>query len=238
VTGKQRRPTAAPTALLPIGVLLGLLVLVWAATTGPVRMLRDSGRRYVFEPPTPTASPSDGSTPAGSLREVTKDIKPIADLSWLGDLIATGALLLFCIAVLLGLRWLWLHRWHPPEQPEEVPFDVLPAQVAASISNDRAAQLEAVAEGAPRNGIVACWLRLQASVEEAGVPPRRSDTSAEFVQRVLRSLDLDPRAVATLAALYREARFSEHPVGEDARTAARAALESLHDDLAARRMTP
>ncbi len=238
MTGRQRRPTAAPTALLPVGVLLGLLVLVWAATTGPVRMLRDSGRRYVFEPPTPTASPSDGSTPAGSLREVTKDIKPIADLSWLGDLIATGALLLVCIAVLLGLRWLWLHRWHPPEQPEEVPFDVLPAQVAASISNDRAAQLEAVAEGAPRNGIVACWLRLQASVEEAGVPPRRSDTSAEFVQRVLRSLDLDPRAVATLAALYREARFSEHPVGEDARTAARAALESLHDDLAARRMTP
>lgn len=238
MTGKQRRPTAAPTALLPIGVLLGLLVLVWAATTGPVRMLRDSGRRYVFEPPTPIASPSDGSTPTGSLREVTKDIKPIADLSWLGDLIATGALLLVCIAVLLGLRWLWLHRWHPPEQPEEVPFDVLPAQVAASISNDRAAQLEAVAEGAPRNGIVACWLRLQASVEEAGVPPRRSDTSAEFVQRVLRSLDLDPRAVATLAALYREARFSEHPVGEDARTAARAALESLHDDLAARRMTP
>ena len=238
MTGKQRRPTAAPTALLPVGVLLGLLVLVWAATTGPVRMLRDSGRRYVFEPPTPIASPSDGSTPARSLPEVTKDIKPIADLSWLGDLIATGALLLVCIAVLLGLRWLWLHRWHPPEQPEEVPFDVLPAQVAASISNDRAAQLEAVAEGAPRNGIVACWLRLQASVEEAGVPPRRSDTSAEFVQRVLRSLDLDPRAVATLAALYREARFSEHPVGEDARTAARAALESLHDDLAARRMTP
>ena len=238
MTGWLRRPTAAPTALLPVGVLLGLLVLVWAATTGPVRMLRDSGRRYVFEPPTPTASPSDGSTPAGSLREVTKDIKPIADLSWLGDLIATGALLLFCIAVLLGLRWLWLHRWHPPEQPEEVPFDVLPAQVAASISDDRAAQLEAVAEGAPRNGIVACWLRLQASVEEAGVPPRRSDTSAEFVQRVLRSLDLDPRAVATLAALYREARFSEHLVGEDARTAARAALESLHDDLAARRMTP
>ena len=238
MTGRQRRPTAAPTALLPVGVLLGLLVLVWAATTGPVRMLRDSGRRYVFEPPTPIASPSDGSTPARSLPEVTKDIKPIADLSWLGDLIATGALLLVCIAVLLGLRWLWLHRWHPPEQPEEVPFDVLPAQVAASISDDRAAQLEAVAEGAPRNGIVACWLRLQASVEEAGVPPRRSDTSAEFVQRVLRSLDLDPRAVATLAALYREARFSEHPVGEDARTAARAALESLHDDLAARRMTP
>jgi hypothetical protein len=227
----------ALTALLPAGVVLGLLVLVWAATTGPVRMLRDSGRRYVFEPPTPTASPSDGFTPAPNLREATKDIKPIADLSWLGDLIATAALLLVCIAVLLGLRWLWLHRWHPPEQPAEVPFEVLPARVAEAISRDRAAQLEAVTEGAPRNAIVACWLRLQASVEAAGVPPRRSDTSAEFVQRALRSLDLDPRAVATLAALYREARFSEHPLGEGARDTARAALESLHADLAARRVT-
>jgi len=237
VTGRERRAPVTLTALLPAAVVLGLLVLVWAATTGPVRMLRDSGRRYVFAPP-PTASPSDDFTPAPNLREVTKDIKPIADLSWLGDLLATAVLLLVCIAVLLGLRWLWLHRWHPPEQPEEVHFEVLPAQVAASIGNGRTAQLEAVAEGAPRNAIVACWLRLQASVEEAGVPPRRSDTSTEFVQRALRSLDLDPRPVAMLAALYREARFSEHPVGENARDAARAALESLHDDLAARRMTP
>ena len=77
------------------------------------------------------------------------------------------------------------------------------------------------------------------------------------VQRVIRSLQVTdasrdarvqmigeraeepaPSGRMEKAALYREARFSEHPVGEDARTAARAALESLHDDLAARRMTP
>ena len=71
---------------------------------------------------------------------------------------------------------------------------------------------------------MACWLRLEEVVAEAGVPPRRSETSAEFVVRVLHSLDLDPRAIGALAALYREARFSEHELGEDARTAARAAL--------------
>ena len=48
MTGTERRAGAAPAALLPAGVVLGLLVLVWAATTGPVRMLSDSGRRYVF----------------------------------------------------------------------------------------------------------------------------------------------------------------------------------------------
>jgi len=33
----------APTALLPAGVVLGLLVLVWAATTGPVQKTAETG---------------------------------------------------------------------------------------------------------------------------------------------------------------------------------------------------
>jgi hypothetical protein len=49
---------------------------------------------------------------------------------------------------------------------------------------------------------------------------------------VLHALDLDPRAIERLARLYREARFSRHPLGEDARAQAAAALEALHADLA------
>jgi hypothetical protein len=48
---------------------------------------------------------------------------------------------------------------------------------------------------------------------------------------VLRTLDVDPRAISTLGRLYREARFSSHELGEDARTTATAALQQLHDDL-------
>ena len=66
------------------------------------------------------------------------------------------------------------------------------------------------------------------------MPPDRAETSAEFVVRALRGLDLDPAPIARLAALYREARFSEHPVGEEARGEARAALEVLHEDLVRR----
>lgn len=233
--GTERRPVFAPAALLPVAVVIGLLVLVWASTTGPVRMLRDSGRRYVFEPPPhPPPTPYDGPSLMPSLREVTRDVHPLADLSWLGDLIATAVLLLVCVAVLLGLRWIWTHRWHPPAAPEEVAFEVLPDRVVEALRRDRTAQLDAVGEGSPRNGIVACWLRLQEILSEAGVPPDRAETSAEFVVRALRALDLDPRPIATLAALFREARFSEHPVDEDARRAARTALEALHEDLSLR----
>jgi hypothetical protein len=216
-------------------VVLGLLLLVWAATTGPVRMLSDSGRRYVFEPPhRPTSSPSNGFTQAPSLRQLTKGVKPIYDLSWLGDLIAYGVLLMVVAAAVVGLRWVWGHRWHPPESPEEVAFDVLPERIAEAMGRDRATQLAAVEEGSPRNGIVACWLRLQELLAEAGVPPDRAETSAEFVVRALHVLDLDPRPIAVLAALFREARFSEHPVNEEARARARSALEALHDEVAAR----
>jgi hypothetical protein len=76
-------------------------------------------------------------------------------------------------------------------------------------------------------------LRLEEAVAAAGVRPGVAETSTELVSRVLHSLDVDPRAVATLAALYREARFSEHPMGEDARAAARASLTRLHEDLRA-----
>ena len=49
--------------------------------------------------------------------------------------------------------------------------------------------------------------------------------------RALHTLDLDPRAIGSLAALYREARFSEHELGEAARDDARSALQRLRDDL-------
>ena len=49
--------------------------------------------------------------------------------------------------------------------------------------------------------------------------------------RVLKRLDLDPRAISDLSRLYREARFSEHELDESHRVAARSALQRLHSDL-------
>jgi hypothetical protein len=221
-------------ALLPTVVLLGVLVLVWAATTGPVRMLSGSGRTFVFPTPSATSTQPSESSSTGNLREVTKDVAPQFHLAWLGDLIAWTVLVGIGIGLFLGLRWLWIHRWQAPAKPEEVEFDVLPDRLVEALRHDAAAQHAAVEAGDPRNGIVACWLRLQEAVSEAGLPPHRSETSSEFVVRALHSLDLDPRAIGRLAALYREARFSEHELGEDARTAARDALHALHADLRAR----
>jgi hypothetical protein len=226
----------APQALLPGAVVVGLVVLAWAASTGPVGLLSASGRtRSVPTPTEPSASPSTDESPTGNLREVTRDVQPRFDLSWLGDLVVYALLVGLCIAVFLAARQLWLHRWRPPERPVAVDFDVLPDPgVRETLREDVDAQLATLGEGSVRNAIVGCWLRLEEIVAAAGYPRFPAETSSEFVVRVLKSLDLDPRAAGTLAALYREARFSEHHLGEDVRTAARSALHDLQEELRAR----
>ena len=232
MTGSEEpQARLSPAALLPTGVVVGLLVLVWAASTGPVSLFHDSGRRFVFKPPPPQATPDSTEAPGSSLREITRDVRPAADLSWLGNLIAVAVLLGVCVGIFLALRAVWVHRWRPPEPVEEVEFEVLPDQVVSVLQQDAAARVDAVEQGSPRNGIVACWLRLQEALSDAGLRPAAAETSTEYVVRVLRSLDLDPRATGELAALYREARFSEHELGEEQRVRARAALEVLNRDL-------
>ena len=62
--------------------------------------------------------------------------------------------------------------------------------------------------------------------------PHKLRQLADSIERrgVLRSEGGAP--IAELSALYREARFSEHELGEEHRERAEAALRALHQDLA------
>lgn len=218
--------------LSSLGVL-GLVLAVWAATTGPVRMLGTANRHATARSPhvAPSPTPSSAATPMPTYRQLTSHVQSTLDLSWLGQLIGYTAVLAGCYGIFVLLRSLWRNRWRAPEKRPDTGFEVLPDQaVLASLHDDAQAQLSALEGGGPRDSIVACWLRLEEIVAESGVPARRSETSTELVSRVLHQLDLDPRPVATLASLYREARFSEHPMGEASREDARSALRRLHED--------
>lgn len=232
MTGNRR---SAVTAVLPAVVVLGMLVLLWAATTGPVAMLGTATGRSSAPVATPTRTPTSTASASGSLptyRQVTKGVRASVDLSWLGQLIAYTALLALCWALYLLVRSLWRNRWRRPDKPVEVPFDLVPDGVLAeAVARDAPELLAAVEQGGPRDGIVACWLRLEDSVASSGVVPRAAETSSELAGRVLRGLDVDPHSVARLAELYREARFSRHPMPESSRAEAREALRTIHRDL-------
>jgi hypothetical protein len=107
------------------------------------------------------------------------------------------------------------------------PLPAVPEELVES-ADTRMALLQ---EGTPRNAIVACWVDLEDSASAAGLPRRPSETSAEYTVRVLRTWDIAPDAMGALAELYREARYSRHPLTERHRAAAVERLTAVHEDL-------
>jgi len=93
---------------------------------------------------------------------------------------------------------------------------------------------ELAAEGEPRNAIVACWHRFEQQAVRGGVVRRPWQTTAEFVLGVLDLVSADRGAVTRLADLYREARFSDHPMTDEHRRAALEALDAIHLSLGRR----
>lgn len=104
-----------------------------------------------------------------------------------------------------------------------------PSEVADTID----ARLTSLAEGSPRNAVVAAWIELEQATAHAGTVRRPSETSTELTRRALAAYALDEGTIRRLAELYREARFSRHELTEAHRDEARACLERLRDDLRA-----
>jgi hypothetical protein len=145
-----------------------------------------------------------------------------------------------CLLWLLwrGARGLWeqlryLRRRQRRKAPEPVEFEVLddPEALAAEIRGGADEQLGLLLGGSPRNAIVACWDRFEDYAERVHSSRRSWETSSEFVLRLLDSVSADTDAVLRLEALFREARFSAHVIGEDKRDAAVGALRAIHASL-------
>ncbi|HET7385352.1 MAG TPA: DUF4129 domain-containing protein [Nocardioidaceae bacterium] len=236
-TTRSTPPRDTPRKVLAAGVtaavVAGVLVLVWAATTGPVAVVVP-GRRRVHRSFAPTEQASASPGPADPMQQLRNGPHGHA-LAWLGTLIAWAVLLVIVAVVVAVLVWAWQHRWHRPPAPPDIEFETAPdpQEIADALARTAHARNASLALGSPRNGIVRCWVALEESIAEAGLPPARWETSTEFTVRVLHSLDLDPAAVGRLAGLYRAARFSEHELTEQDRGAAREALRTLDAELSA-----
>jgi hypothetical protein len=108
------------------------------------------------------------------------------------------------------------------------------AQVTEVMSQDAEEQRTLLAVGGePRNAIVECWHRFEEQAVRAGVDRRPWQTTAEFVLGALDLVGADRGAVARLADLYREARFSDHPMTDRHRSEALEALDTIHSSLRA-----
>lgn len=94
------------------------------------------------------------------------------------------------------------------------------------------------AEEDPRRAIIAAYARLERVLAANGTERRSAETSDEYLDRVLHSLDLAPDAIARLTRLFTRSKFSQHDVDPAMKEEAIGALEHVRDELRRARDAP
>ncbi|WP_347351270.1 DUF4129 domain-containing protein [Intrasporangium sp.] len=208
-----------------------VLALLLTSVGDPVSLLTPRRDTSVPRtPPVPTL-PTTSARPSRPVPTGTGEaFGPMAAfIGLLVQVVAVLVILLVLGVVVALVRSAWLRR---PRLVSRPAADLAMPGVPEELLSSAAERLRLLTEGEPRNAIVAAWLSLETAVAAVGLPREPAETSTEYTTRVLRTWDIDPRSLADLAALYREARFSRHALGESQRRRAMRDLTTLHDDLA------
>lgn len=213
------RPTVVnalgrPPYVAALGVLT-LLAIVWAAAAPrPPKIIPGPHSDEILE----QQAQADGfqvyfpEVPVhrvpGPWEQVNDGVALVLGWATIGVLVLGAA---FCLFVIVR-SWLAGRESRRPEVDDAVDLDL--EALAAAVTADAPGRLEALSGGSPAEGIIAAWTRLEATLYAAGVPLSVSRTSTEVSLDVLRRYSVDQVALQTLADLYREARWSRHPLTE------------------------
>jgi uncharacterized membrane protein YidH (DUF202 family) len=213
----------ATGAILAAGaILVPILLVVFSQSS--------SGGKSGVAPP-PTATPvmvqsSQATVPPG-FKVNSKPFHLHLELI----LITLGVLLALVLAALIWRRLrlinlrLALNPITAPEPPEPEPED------EQALADAMSAGRRALDGDDARAAIIACYAAMEESLAAAGVARGRADSPAELLARALAGGVLRGPGPAALTGLFREARFSTHPMGAEQLEAARAALEQSTEQL-------
>ena len=175
---------------------------------------------------TPLALPSKAASHTGTLKLPLGLILLIISCV-LAALIVLGLVLLYLRTRRLKKIQFGIEGAPPPPIGDE-PDDE--AALGAAVLAGRGAL-----EGEARAAIIACYAAMEDSLAEAGVTRLDSDSPADLLKRATERGVVSGPAPRLLAALFREARFSTHPIGARHLDQARGALDEITAQLTARR---
>jgi hypothetical protein len=142
----------------------------------------------------------------------------------IGTYLTVLAVLLALVALIIIL----VRRTDTVELDDEQDEDEEAEAVASAMVAGRAAvQDRSILDS--RQAIVACFAAMERALAGVGgeVAPRAADTPEEVLRRGIAGARLPEEPAGTLLALFREARFSTHPMGEPDRAAADRALGAM-----------
>ena len=212
------------------------VLLAAAAILTPIGLVF-LGRRPQPPPPYPVArnTPASGTRtpkidPGVTLKPATG--RPGASIAaWIVDtvlilIIAAAVALIAYVLIRLLLSRRWLHK--PVATIDFEPLDPDLEQLAEAV----AAGTEALEyEGDAREAVIACYSAMELAVSAGGGLRRATDTPEEFLRRVTAAQLIPEEPARKLTDLFREARFSHHPIAESQRDAAREALRAISEHL-------
>jgi hypothetical protein len=135
-----------------------------------------------------------------------------------------------------GLRWRWRRRARtaPDESPATEPARVVhddEAEVAREAVDAALAPLREPAD--PRAAVIEAYARMEHVLAERELGRRTPEAPREYLRRVMREQGMPQESLATLTALFEEARFSRHPIPESAPRRAASELQTARVALAA-----
>jgi hypothetical protein len=136
-------------------------------------------------------------------------------------LVVAGVALAAMVAIVVAQLVAERRRRGPPRSPAERLVELL---------DDTLEDLEG--EPDPRKAVIAAWARMERGLAAAGLPRHPSEAPFEYAARVLESALAWPTSVHRLTGLFERAKFSRHPIGEDDRGEAIAALRAVRRELA------
>ncbi|MFI2413733.1 DUF4129 domain-containing protein [Streptomyces sp. NPDC018947] len=175
----------------------------------------------------PSLSPPPPSTPPGLDGQLPDDGS--ANGFSLSPAIALGllaALVVVAIAVAVVRRLRRLRLTLPPRPgPADAPAEDEDARLL--LSAVRSGRRALAGAGDARGAVIACYAAMEDALVASGVRRRASDSPADLLARAARAGLAPSPAAPRLTALFREARYSSHPMGDRHREAAADALEEI-----------
>ena len=141
-------------------------------------------------------------------------------------LLGLGITLLVVAVVCAGIL-LWRHLTRPAESASgtaSAALDDEQDRLAQAVDSGRRALLDG---DDARTAVIACYAAMEDSLAESGVARRASDSPQDLLERAVAGGLPVEAAAAELTALFREARYSTHPMDDGHRDRAAAALAEI-----------
>jgi hypothetical protein len=132
--------------------------------------------------------------------------------------------------IAVGGGWLY-YAWRTRKKRTAVPLELeqtVAEDFAASIG-DAIDDLES--EPDARRAVIAAYARMETVLARNGLRRRPSETSVEYLRRILLGLTARGDSVSRLTELFEQAKFSRHAIDDSMKQDAIGALREIRDDL-------